>query len=127
MHYYISTCKPFSKAFPECFICVNVCRGSHCEVYSQPFIFAEIITILFTHALFFHFSCQNEEIAHLLMLLKTAEVSQHAMLQESTEPSMVLDRTMFNLYCSTTWLDQAQRKIPSTARVNVRQPPKKER
>lgn len=37
------------------------------------------------------------------------------------QPSMVLDRTMFNLYCSTTWLDQAQRKTPWTARVRVRQ------
>lgn len=39
----------------------------------------------------------------------------------SMQPSMVLDRTMFNLYCSTTWLDQAQRKTPWTARVRVRQ------
>lgn len=37
------------------------------------------------------------------------------------QPSMVLDRTMFHLYCSTTWLDQAQRKTPWTARVRVRQ------
>lgn len=35
------------------------------------------------------------------------------------QPSMVLDRTMFHLYCSTTWLDQAQRKTPQTARVRV--------
>lgn len=39
----------------------------------------------------------------------------------SMQPSMVLDRTMFHLYCSTTWLDQAQRKTPWTARVRVRQ------
>lgn len=37
----------------------------------------------------------------------------------SMQPSMVLDRTMFHLYCSTTWLDQAQRKTPQTARVRV--------
>lgn len=39
----------------------------------------------------------------------------------SMQPSMVLDRTMFHLNCSTTWLDQAQRKTPRTARVRVRQ------
>lgn len=84
------------------------------------------ITVSLTTRPLFQLSGQNEEISHLLMLLKTAEVSQHAMLQKSMEPSMVLDRTMFNLYCSTTWLDQAQRKTPSTARVSVRQPPKRE-
>lgn len=74
----------------------------------------------------FPFSFHNVVISHLLMLLKTEEMFQHAMLQESMEPSMVLDRTMFNLYCSTTWLDQAQRKIPLTGRVSVKQPPKRE-
>lgn len=106
---------------------ISMCEFHHCEISIQDFNFVEFIIILFTiKPPLLHFSFQNEEISHLLMLLKTVEVSQHAMLQESTEPSMVLDRTMFNLYCSTTWLDQAQRKIPLTGRVSVRQPPKRE-
>lgn len=39
---------------------------------------------------------------------------RRAMLQESAEPSAVLDRTMFRFHRSTTWLDQAQRKAPRT-------------
>lgn len=118
------TCKLFVKSLSECFY-----RFVSFPIWHKPFNFIELITALFTitSVLFYsppHFPCQNEEISHLSILLKT--VSQHAMLQESMKPSMVLDRTMFNLYCSTTWLDQAQRKIPLTGKVSVRQPPKRE-
>lgn len=73
------------------------------------------------HFTFFHFSCEKRGNLSPFGASENSRSIPACHAAGSMQPSMVLDRTMFNLYCSTTWLDQAQRKTPWTARVRVRQ------